>query len=323
MLLRGRSGVYCGVVLSNSYTARWGEDWLGRERAPWALCCRERQCGSRYGCACLSGNVPCLVSVVCEWWWRKSQYADVYSLKTRAVMVQEASLCRSIFAEWECRLKSPTIGRIDARETPIIITVYHCGDAGASKGEREIRGDNVCCMMSGSTCRTLRSIAPTYVTVLLTGKRHWCSLSRSNHCSHIFWPIDSCWMISGSSVTKTYDGERLVKLFTLGRPGKLLAFAVIDVAVSCTRLDYCRVCLSTLKCLSGESTYLDHPRRLIWACLWNTWVVPGEQNEPVRLFTCFGNGLVCDCLGHRINVHACRFDIWRLDGLHAFLKKPR
>ena len=43
----------------------------------------------------------------------------VYSLEKRVVVVQEASLCRRIFGESDSRLKSQTVGRIDARETPI------------------------------------------------------------------------------------------------------------------------------------------------------------------------------------------------------------
>ena len=43
----------------------------------------------------------------------------VYSLEKRVVVVQEASLCRRIFAESDSRLKTQTVGRIDARETPI------------------------------------------------------------------------------------------------------------------------------------------------------------------------------------------------------------
>ena len=42
-------------------------------------------------------------------------------------------------------------------------------------------------------------------------------------------------------------------------------------------------------------------------------MVPAEQNEPFRFFERFGNVLVRCGLGHRVNVHACRFEIWRLD----------
>jgi len=95
--------------------------WLGRERAPWTLCCRGRQRGYRCRCSCLSGNVPCVVSVVYEWWWRKPQYADVYSLKKRVVENTSGGGAgyRRIIAESDSRLITQTVGRIDARKTPI------------------------------------------------------------------------------------------------------------------------------------------------------------------------------------------------------------
>ena len=68
-------------------------------------------------------------------------------------------------------------------------------------------------------------------------------------------------MISDSSVPKAYADtitemdELAVKLLTLGRPGQLLAFALINVAVSSSGLNCYRVCTYTLDSLSMESTY--------------------------------------------------------------------
>ena len=42
-------------------------------------------------------------------------------------------------------------------------------------------------------------------------------------------------------------------------------------------------------------------------------MVPAEQNEQFTFFKCFGNVLVRCGLGHRVNVHASRLGIWRLD----------
>ena len=72
------------------------------------------------------------------------------------------------------------------------------------RGGIEGRDNSVHCMMSGSTCRALRAIAPTYTTVLVTGERHCRSLPRSTHCSHIFSPARFMSDVSGSYVTKTY-----------------------------------------------------------------------------------------------------------------------
>ena len=49
-------------------------------------------------------------------------------------------------------------------------------------------------------------------------------------------------------------------------------------------------------------------------------MVPAEQNEQFGFLKCFGNVLVRWGHGDRVNVHACRFEIWRLDGLQAFPK---
>ena len=52
-------------------------------------------------------------------------------------------------------------------------------------------------------------------------------------------------------------------------------------------------------------------------------MVSAEQNEQFRFLKYFGNVLVRCGLGHGVNVHACRFEIWRLDGLQAFSKNLR
>ena len=78
---------------------------------------------------------------------------------------------------------------------------------------------------------------------------------------------------------------------TLGRPGKLLAFALINVAVSSTGLDYLNV-LFYSNSLSRESTYSDHHTRLFRACSWTKWVLPAEHNEQFIFKKCFGNVLV-------------------------------
>ena len=52
-------------------------------------------------------------------------------------------------------------------------------------------------------------------------------------------------------------------------------------------------------------------------------MVPAEQNEQFRVFKSFGNVLVRCGLGHRVNGHACWFEIWRLDGPEAFSKNLR
>ena len=56
------------------------------------------------------------------------------------------------------------------------------------RGGNEGRDNSVRCMMSGSTCRPLRAIVPTYTTVLITGERHWRSLPRSTYYSPIVSP---------------------------------------------------------------------------------------------------------------------------------------
>ena len=49
----------------------------------------------------------------------------------------------------------------------------------------------------------------------------------------------------------------------------------------------------------------------ITLCLSNEWVVPAGQNKA---FFSFGsNVLVLRGLVHRVNVHVCRYDIWRSD----------
>ena len=113
------------------------------------------------------------------------------------VVVKEASLCRRNFVESDSRLKTQTVGRIDARETPTNSKSSRrcwCGQRG-----RQRRGNNVCIMTSGSTCRTLRMIAPTDTTVPVTGERHWRSLPCSTHFSQIFSParfmLDGQWKL--------------------------------------------------------------------------------------------------------------------------------
>ena len=42
------------------------------------------------------------------------------------------------------------------------------------------------------------------------------------------------------------------------------------------------------------------------------------------IFKCFGSKVLVLCgLVHRANVHACRYDIWRSDGVQAFSKNVR
>ena len=71
------------------------------------------------------------------------------------------------------------------------------------RGGREIRGDSVCGMMSGSTCKTLRTIAPTYTTALATGGIG-APYPVSPTAAVSVHPLDSFWMVSGTSGTKTY-----------------------------------------------------------------------------------------------------------------------
>ena len=136
------------------------------------------------------------------------------------------------------------------------------------RGGKERRANNVCCMMSGATCRTPRTIAPTYTTAFVTGERHWRSLPRSTHCSHIFSPAQ--FMLDGQRKLCNYNlrshhyGEGPVKLLTLGRPGKLLAFAFTNVAVSIKHRPLSYSTLFYSNNIRRESTiyYSDHPRRL-------------------------------------------------------------
>ena len=89
----------------------------------------------------------------------------------------------------------------------------------------------------------------------------------------------------------------------------LLAFALILCqcqARALTIIDY--VCL-----LYQPKQGIDAFRspETITLCLSNEWVVPAGQNKS---FFSFGsNVLVLRGLVHRVNVHVCRYDIWRSD----------
>ena len=72
--------------------------------------------------------------------------------------------------------------------------------------------------------------------------------------------------------------------------------------------------------LSRESTYSDHPRRFFCACVMNGWCLLGKTNERIFMFWFV---LVHCGLAHRVNVHASRYDIWRLHGFQVYKKKLR
>ena len=71
------------------------------------------------------------------------------------------------------------------------------------RGGCEGRDNSVGCIMSGSTCRALRTNALTCTTVLITGERHWRSVPCSTHCSLIVSPA-RLMLVSGSSFNKIY-----------------------------------------------------------------------------------------------------------------------
>ena len=93
-----------------------------------------------------------------------------------------------------------------------------------------------------------------------------------------------------------------------------MAFALINVAVSSTGLDYYYSEYGFLLKQSKEGIGIFRsPETIILSCLWNKWVVSAEQNQP---FSAFFNVLFVRCgLGDMVNVHACGFEIWRRDGL--------
>ena len=118
------------------------------------------------------------------------------------VVVQEASLCRHIFAEIESGLKLSTIGRTCARARSIrrrSLPRWWCGQRVEGGAKGAITAFAVRCpVRRAGLCGRLH--LPTQL--LITGERHWRSLPRSAQYSPIVSPARL--MLVGYYVNKIY-----------------------------------------------------------------------------------------------------------------------
>ena len=117
--------------------------------------------------------------------------------------MQEASLCRRIFAESKSGLKPPTVGRIGARARHVSrrsLPRWWCGQRVEGGAKGAITAFAVRCpVRRAGLCGRLH--LPTQL--LITGERHWRSLPRSAKYSPIVSPA-RLMLVGGSSVNNIY-----------------------------------------------------------------------------------------------------------------------